>query len=223
MTRAQLRQLDRELSEYIESIVEGLGRTERRRALEWYLTGLLLDVERKSLEPMAARLVEDEAQVDAMRQRLQQCVSASKWSDTEVRRRLALKLEAQLPEVEAFVVDDTGFPKKGTHSVGVARQYSGTLGRTDNCQVAVSLHLAGERGSGCIAMQLYLPKEWAESRKRRAAAGVPTQVRFARKWDLAGRCLRRHARLLRSCLGELLLNGAAGSIPAASTGSNPPL
>jgi SRSO17 transposase len=152
--RAQMRRLDSELGEYMESMVESLGRSERCRALEWYLTGLLLDGERKSIEPMAARLVEDEAQVDAMRQRLQQCVSASKWSDTEVRRRLVLKLEAELPCVEAFVVDDTGFPKKGTYSVGVAQQYSGTLGRTDNCQVAVSLHPAGDKGSGCIAMRL---------------------------------------------------------------------
>lgn len=83
---------------------------------------------------------------EAMRQRLQQCVSVADWSDAEMRRRLALKLEEELPGLEAFVVDDTGFPKKGMHSVGVARQYSGTLGRTDNCQVAVSLHLAGEKG-----------------------------------------------------------------------------
>ncbi len=123
------------------------------------MTGLLLEGERKSIEPMAARLVEDEARVDAMRQRLQQCVSASNWSDVELRRRLAMKLEAELPGLEAFVVDDTGLPKKGTHSVGVARQYSGTLGRTDNCQVAVSLLLVGEKGSGCIAMRLYLPEE----------------------------------------------------------------
>jgi len=185
MTRAQLRQLDRELGEYMESMVEGMGRSERRRALEWYVTGLLLEGERKSIEPMAARLVEDEAQVDAMRQRLQQCVSASNWSDAELRRRLAMKLEAQLPQLEAFVVDDTGFAKKGMHSVGVARQYSGTLGRTDNCQVAVSLHLAGEKGSGCLAMRLYLPEEWANDRERRSAAGVPKQVHFLRKWEIA--------------------------------------
>jgi SRSO17 transposase len=185
MTRGQLRQLDRELGEYMESMVEGMGRSERRRALEWYVTGLLLEGERKSIEPMAARLVEDEAQVDAMRQRLQQCVSASNWSDAELRRRLAMKLEAELPDLEAFVVDDTGFPKKGTHSVGVARQYSGTMGRTDNCQVAVSLHLAGEKGSGCIAMRLYLPEEWANNNKRRRAAGVPKEVRFLRKWEIA--------------------------------------
>jgi SRSO17 transposase len=150
MTRAQIRRLDQELSEYMESMVEGMGRSERRRALEWYLTGLLLEGERKSIEPMAARLVEEEEQAEAMRQRLQQCVSAAGWSNWEMRRRLALKLQAKLPEVEALVVDDTGFAKKGEHSVGVARQYSGTLGRTDNCQVAVSLHLAGKRGSGCI-------------------------------------------------------------------------
>jgi SRSO17 transposase len=180
-----MRQLDRELSEYMESMVEGLGRSERRRAMELYLTGLLLEGERKSIEPMAARLVKDEAQVDAMRQRLQQCVSAANWSDSEVRRRLARKLEAELSGVEAFVVDDTGFPKKGEHSVGVARQYSGTLGRTDNCQVAVSLHLAGDKGSGCIGMRLYLPEDWAGDAKRRAAAGVPREVRFERKWEIA--------------------------------------
>ncbi|WP_375773618.1 IS701 family transposase [Archangium gephyra] len=180
-----MRQLDRELSEYLESMVEGLGRSERREALELYLTGLLLDGERKSVEPMAARLVEDEAQVEAMRQRLRQCVARADWSDSEVRRRLARKLEGELPGVEAFVIDDTGFPKKGEHSVGVARQYSGTLGRTDNCQVAVSLHLAGDKGSGCIGMRLYLNEEWASDGQRRAATGVPEQVHFERKWEIA--------------------------------------
>ncbi len=180
-----MRKLDAELREYIEAMVADMGRLERRRAMELYLTGLLLDGERKSVEPMAARLVDKEHEREAMRQRLQQCVSVAEWSDAEMRRRLALKLEEELPELEAFVVDDTGFPKKGTLSVGVARQYSGTLGRTDNCQVAVSLHLAGEKGSGCISMQLYLPQEWAKSSKRRKAAGIPKQVRFCRKWELA--------------------------------------
>ncbi|MCP3136898.1 IS701 family transposase [Pyxidicoccus sp. QH1ED-7-1] len=180
-----MRKLDRELREYFESMVEGMGRQERRRALELYLTGLLLDGERKSVEPMAGRLVEDIRQREAVRQRLQQCVSVADWSDDEMRRRLALKLEAELPKLEALVVDDTGFPKKGEHSAGVARQYSGTLGRTDNCQVAVSLHLAGERGSGCIAMRLYLPEEWTLSRKRCKAAGIPSQVRFQKKWQIA--------------------------------------
>ncbi len=205
-----MRQLDRELSEYMESMVEGLGRSERRRALEWYLTGLLLEGERKSIEPMAARLVEEEAQVDAMRQRLRQCVTQSNWSDSEMRRRLAGKLEAQLPGLEAFVIDDTGFPKKGEHSVGVARQYSGTLGRTDNCQVAVSLHVAGDKGSGCIGMRLYLPEEWAHDAQRRIAAGVPKQVKFQRKWEMAlaqldealGWGVRRHVVLADAGYGD---------------------
>jgi SRSO17 transposase len=158
MTPAQLRKLDRELRAYFDSMVDGMGRAEQRRVMELYLTGLLLDGERKSVEPMAARL-EETGEREAMRQRLQQCMSVADWSDAEMRRRLALKLEAELPGLEAFVVDDTGFAKKGTHSVGVARQYSGTLGRTDNCQVAVSLHLAAEKGSGCIGMQLYLTEE----------------------------------------------------------------
>jgi SRSO17 transposase len=185
MTPAQMKRLDRELSEYLASMVEGMGRSERRRALELYLTGLLLEGERKSVEPMAARLVEDASETEAMRQRLQQAVVFATWADEEMRRRLAMKMEAELPALEALVIDDTGFPKKGVHSVGVARQYSGTLGRTDNCQVAVSLHLAGERGSGCIGMRLYLTEEWARARKRRHSAGVPKEVRFQKKWEIA--------------------------------------
>ncbi|NRD67257.1 IS701 family transposase [Corallococcus exiguus] len=185
MTPAQLKKLDETLGAYLEEMVVGMGRLERRRAMEAYVMGLLLDGERKSIEPMAAWLVKDAGEVEAMRQRLQQCVSQGTWSDEALRDRLARKLEERLPEVEALVVDDTGFPKKGKHSVGVARQYSGTLGRTDNCQVAVSLHLAGARGSGCIGMRLYLPEEWVTDKARRKAAGVPEEVGATRKWELA--------------------------------------
>ena len=182
----QLRALDRELSVYLESMVAGMGRSERRVAMGLYLTGLLLDGERKSTQPMAIRLATDPRDAEALRQRLQQCVTIAPWSDDEMFRRLALKLDKELPEAEALVVDDTGFPKKGTHSVGVARQYSGTLGRVDNCQVAVSLHLAGERGSGCIGMRLYLSEdEWVSDSKRRKAAGVPLEVSFQTKWELS--------------------------------------
>src|SRR5215468_1085743 len=162
MRLSQIKKLDRELTEYVESMTADMGRPERRRAMGWYVTGLLLDGERKSIEPMAARLVDSADEIEAMRQRLQQCVSVSDWSDAEMLDRLARKLDAELPGVEALVIDDTGHPKKGKHSVGVARQYSGTLGRIDNCQVAVSLHLAGEGTSGCIGYDLYLSKEWAE-------------------------------------------------------------
>lgn len=185
MTPAQLRALDRQLEAFTAKMFDGMGRVERRHAMTLYTTGLLLDGERKSIEPMAARLIGDEAQTEAMRQRLQQCVSVSDWSDDEVRRRLAREVEARLPGIEALVLDDTGFPKKGTHSVGVARQYSGTLGRTDNCQVATSLHLAGEKGSVCIGMRIYLSEEWARNRKRREAVGVPAAVKFQRKWEIS--------------------------------------
>jgi SRSO17 transposase len=116
MTPTQMRKLDGELREYFESMVEGMGRLERRRALQQYLTGLLLDGERKSIEPMAGRLVEKASEREALRQRLQQCVTVATWSDKQMRWRLALKLEKKLPQIEAFVVDDTGFAKKGEHS-----------------------------------------------------------------------------------------------------------
>jgi SRSO17 transposase len=185
MNRRDLRKLDRELSEFIASMVEGMGRIERREALGSYVTGLLLDGERKSIEPIAARLVDDPGEIEAMRQRLQQAVVIADWADDEMLRRLALKLDAELPGVEALVVDDTGFPKKGTHSVGVARQYSGTLGRIDNCQIATSLHLAGEAGSGCIGMRIFLPEAWTDDRARRDAAGVPSEVVHQKKWEIS--------------------------------------
>jgi SRSO17 transposase len=171
----------------------------------------LLDGERKSIEPIAARLVEDPNQIQAMRQRLQQCVVVSPWDAGALFARVACVLDRDLPDVTALVVDDTGFPKKGHHSVGVARQYSGTLGRTDNCQVATSLHLAGERGSGCIGMRLYLPESWTADRARGRAAGVPDTVAFAPKWQHALDLLdaavaagvRRHVVLGDAAFGEV--------------------
>lgn len=182
---AHVKRLDRALEAFTGELLDGMGRPERRRAMGWYIEGLLLDGVRKSIEPMAARLVDEPAEVEAMRQRLQQCVSVSSWSDDELRGRLARKLEAELPGIEVLVLDDTGFPKQGRHSVGVARQYSGTLGRTANCQVGVSLHLAGELGSACMGMRLYLPEEWTRDRERCRTAGVPDDVVFLRKWEIA--------------------------------------
>lgn len=176
-----------------------------------YITGLLLDGERKSIEPIAARLVDRSDQIQAMRQRLQQCVVVSPWDSAELFARIARMLDRELPEVTALVVDDTGFPKKGRYSVGVARQYSGTLGRTDNCQIATSLHLAGERGSGCIGMRLYVPESWTTDRTRCRAAGVPDTVSFAPKWQHALALLdaalaagvRRHVVLGDAAFGEV--------------------
>lgn len=185
MNRREIERLDRELSGFIDSMVSDMGRPERRRAMKWYVVGLLLDGERKSIEPMAARLVDDAGEIEAMRQRLQQAVSVSTWLDDELFGRIARKLDGELPGVEAMVVDDTGFAKKGKHSVGVQRQYSGTLGRIDNCQIAVSLHLAGEAGSGCIGMRLFLPEAWASDPARRAKVGVPDEISFQHKWQIA--------------------------------------
>ena len=211
MTPHALRRLDRELTTFVETLTAGFGRPERRAAMGQYITGLLLDGERKSIEPIAARLVDRVEEIQAMRQRLQQCVVVSPWDAGEMFTRLARTLDHELPEVTALVVDDTGFPKKGTHSVGVARQYSGTLGRTDNCQVATSLHLAGERGSGCIGMRLYLPEAWTRDRARCRAAGVPDAIAFAPKWqhalDLLDAALaagvRRHVVLGDAAFGEV--------------------
>jgi SRSO17 transposase len=217
MTPHALKRLDRELTTFVDTLTAGLGRSERRTAMGQYITGLLLDGERKSIEPIAARLVDEEAQIEAMRQRLQQCVVVSTWDEATVFARLAQTLDRELPEVTAFVVDDTGFPKKGRHSVGVARQYSGTLGRTDNCQIATSLHLAGERGSGCIGMRLYLPESWTTDQDRCRAAGVPDAVTFAPKWQHALALLdaalaagvRRHVVLGDAAFGEVTAFRAA--------------
>jgi SRSO17 transposase len=184
MKRRELERLRRELEAFVKAMTQDMGRSERREALGHYITGLLLEGERKSIAPMAERLTEL-GDAEAMRQRMQQAVVIAKWSQSELFRRIAEQLNAKLPELEAFVIDDTGFPKKGEHSVGVARQYSGTLGRTDNCQVATSLHLAGEAGSGCIGMRLYLSQEWIDDKKRCAKAGVPKDAVFRKKWQSA--------------------------------------
>src|SRR6266516_3446106 len=117
MQLREIKKLEHELSEYIESFVIGMGREERRRALGWYITGLLLEGDRKSIEPIAGRLVESADDIEAMRQRLQQAVAVACWSELEVFKRLALKVERELPGLKALVLDDTGFPKSGTYSV----------------------------------------------------------------------------------------------------------
>lgn len=185
MTPHRLQRLRKELSAFLDEMLEDQGRPERRAALGHYITGLLLDGERKSIQPMAARLTDNPAEADAMRQRLQDCVAASRWSELDLARRFALKMDRELPGLEVIVIDDTGFAKKGKHSVGVARQYSGTLGRTDNCQVMPSVHLAGDLGSVMVGERLYLPKEWTDDRERCRAVGVPDEVEFKTKWQIA--------------------------------------
>jgi SRSO17 transposase len=185
MTPTEQRRIQTRLKKYLDYCFGGVGRVERREALAHYLRGLLLDGERKSMVPIACRLVEDPSQTEALRQRLQQAVNVARWDESELFRRIALHGQRHLPDIDAFVVDDTGFPKKGNHSVGVQRQYSGTLGRIDNCQVATSLHLASEQGGVCIGARLFLPEAWAEDGKKRAKVGIPDEIGHTPKWKLA--------------------------------------
>lgn len=166
------------LAQFLEAQLGGLGRTERRRWGAVYVRGLLGTNERKSAARMAAQLPDGEAQA------LQQFVGQSPWNWEPVRERLAQRMTRELRPVAAWVVDDTGFPKKGTHSVGVARQYSGTLGKVGNCQVAVSLHYATDDAAIPLDFQLYLPEAWLSAERRREAK-IPDEVTFKTKGDIA--------------------------------------
>jgi SRSO17 transposase len=183
MNRRELRDIESDLEGFLRYCFAGLGRSERRDALGNYVRGLMLDGERKSIEPMAERLA-PEGHVQAFRQRMQEAVSVVEWDERIVFRRIGEHAYKVLPDISAWIVDDTGFPKKGWKSVGVQRQYSGTLGRIDNCQVAPSLHLASETAGVCIGMRLYLPASWATDSKRREAAKVPAGVEFREKWRI---------------------------------------
>lgn len=176
--------MSQSLLAFVATLANALDNSRQEQAMQDYITGLLMNGEGKSMEPMAARLVAEPADRDAMRQRLQPHVSVSRWDDDAVRAELANQAESKMRDIEAFVIDDTGFAKKGTHSVGVARQYSGTLARVGNCQVATSLHLVSEASSVCIGMRLYLPKSWADDPERRKKAGVPEDVVFQKKWQI---------------------------------------
>src|SRR4051812_1499268 len=112
----QLRKLDADLTHFVDELIAGMGRPERLTSMRTYIEGLLLDGERKSITPMAARLVDDASEIQGMRQRLQECVTTSVWSSEEMFGRAAMMLERELPGIEALVFDDTGFPKKGIHS-----------------------------------------------------------------------------------------------------------
>ena len=155
-----------------------MQRSEQRHWGGVYLRGLMLDGRRKSIEPMAARLADGDEQC------LQQFVNQSPWSWTAVRERLARRMTAELAP-EAWVIDDTGFPKQGRMSVGVARQYCGALGKVGNCQVGVSVNAATDAASCPLNWRLFLPAEWDTDAERRAKAHVPDDVRHAPKWQLA--------------------------------------
>ena len=171
---------------YVEGLTSVIGHADRAKPLRDYCLGLMMPCERKSVEPMAAITAPERAA--AQHQSLLHFIGEGRWSDEKV---LAKVRELVLPElerhgpIEAWIIDDTSFPKKGQHSVGVARQYCGELGKQDNCQVAVTLSIANHDASLPVAYRLYLPKEWASDRNRRRKVGVPDEISFKTKPEIA--------------------------------------
>lgn len=178
--------LEARFEEYCDAVVNVLMHADRDRPARWYMKGLMLPGERKSIEPMAARV--QPQNVRSAHQSMHHLVADAPWSDDALLRAVADRV---LPKLAAtgeplrWIVDDTGFPKKGKHSVGVARQYCGQTGKRDNCRVAVSLSIGNTRGSLPVGYRLYLPEEWANDRERREKAGVPKEVVFKTKPALA--------------------------------------
>jgi SRSO17 transposase len=177
---------ERRFRHYVERLADALGHADRREPLRAYLTGLCLPGDRKSIEPMAARV--DPRRVAARYQSMHHFVASAPWDASavlRVARDWVLEPMARHGPVGAWIVDDTAFPKKGQHSVGVARQYCGVLGKQENCQVAVSVSAANDAVSVPLAYELYLPESWAGDRARRRRVGVPTAVSFRPKWHIA--------------------------------------
>jgi SRSO17 transposase len=167
------------LEAFLADVIVPMGRKERGQHAGEYVRGLLMDGERKSIEPMAKRLPGGDVQA------LQQFVNQSPWPSVEVRASLARKMEREFVPEAYWLIDEVSFPKQGKHSVGVARQYCGALGKTANCQVAVSLDLGTEESSTPLNWALYLPKQWSEDPIRRKSAGIPEEITFKTKTVLA--------------------------------------
>lgn len=182
----------RRFAAYIEGLADAAGHADRHTPLKNYCTGLLLPGERKSVEPMAARLAPHS--VRRTHQSLHHLVADAPWNDEEM---LAEVLRQVLPTMQkhgpvvAWIVDDTGFPKQGRHSVGVARQYCGQVGKQDNCQVAVSLSVSTWNASLPVAWRLYLPEVWCQDPERCRQAGVPEGIEFQTKPEIALQQIRK--------------------------------
>lgn len=177
---------EQRFDQYVALLSDAVDRADRAEPLRHYCTGLLLPIERKSIEPIAAQVAPDHTA--AKHQSLQQFIADAPWREAPVlgaARNYALPALLRHGGVEASIVDDTGLPKQGTHSVGVARQYCGQLGKVCNCQVAVSLSLVNQWMSLPVAFDLYLPREWVTAQVRREKAGVPPEINFRTKPQIA--------------------------------------
>lgn len=185
---------ERRLSAYFDRIGRVLGRDDRRASFAVYAMGIFGDGERKSVEPIAARACGDPARADAEHQRLLHFALDSRWSDRDVRRAAAYyavdAMTTRAP-VDSWIIDDTGFLKQGSHSVGVQRQYTGSAGKITNCQVGTSLTIATRTEQVPIDFALYLPEAWANDAARRREARIPDDVQFATKSELALQLVRR--------------------------------
>jgi len=184
----------RRLAEYLSRIGEILGHDRRRASFATYALGLLSDAERKSIEPIAARSCASVEQMSAVHQQLQHFVVDSRWSDHEVRlaaARYAIEASTAREPIETWQIDDTGFLKQGTHSVGVQRQYTGSAGKIANCQIGVSLSVATQTEQVPIDFELYLPKSWTESQEQREEAHIPEDLSFKTKVEQACEMIRR--------------------------------
>jgi SRSO17 transposase len=173
---------------FVDEIVSGLPLARQRENAGLYVRGLVEQGGRKSLQPTLFRLEETAARYESM----QQFLADSPWDPALVVRRCAERVCREL-EVEAWVLDDTGFPKDGKRSPGVKRQYSGTLGKIGNCQIGVSVHAVGKRGTAPLGWALYLPEDWCEDKERRAKAKIPEQVVFKTKPELGVELVERAA------------------------------
>jgi len=205
-----LKRLRKELSEFLGEFTRSMGRSDRRRWALMYVRGLLLDGARKSIEPMAARLRTIDTADRDYEQSLQQFVNQSPWDVRAVRDTLAGFVVAHAAAGGSLIVDDTGFPKQGRHSAGVARQYSGTLGKVGNCQIGVTLQYADGQDVFCLDAALYLPKHWAEDRPRCRQAGVPDDVGYQPKWQLALAMIERARQ--QGFTGTVLADSAFGTV-----------
>src|SRR5262249_551919 len=176
------------LREYLDGVGEILANKCRRASFAKYAMGLLGDGERKSVEPIAARACADPELIEHEHQRLCHFLVDSNWSDRNVRRfavRYGIAALTAREPVTAWIIDDTGMLKQGSHSVGVQRQYTGSAGKVTNCQIAVSLSLATSTEQLPIDFELYLPRSWTDDPKRRSEARIPDDVVFKTKLDLA--------------------------------------
>jgi SRSO17 transposase len=179
----RVREGEARFTAYVEGLASVIGHADREKPLRDYCLGLLMPSARKSVEPMAAMTAPQ--RTAAQHQSLLHFVGQGGWSDEAILAKVHEMVLSKIGLIEAWIIDDTGMPKHGTHSVGVARQYCGQLGKQDNCQVAVSLSLANHNASLPVDYRLYLPKEWSSDKKRRRKAGVPDEIAFKTKSEIA--------------------------------------